>query len=85
MGEEGLKDYSRAPKRSPSKTFPEEFACLPPIILDDVSTFWAVKGGNDLLAPYTGGEFLLSLIFLSDKGGILPQDLVLSKDTYMNK
>ena len=33
--------------------FPEEFACLPPVILDDVSTFWAVKGGNDLLAPYT--------------------------------
>jgi len=32
---------------------PEEFACLPPIILDDVSTFWAVKGGNDLLALYT--------------------------------
>ena len=23
MGEEGLKDYSRAPKRSPSRTFPE--------------------------------------------------------------
>jgi hypothetical protein len=53
MGEEGLKDYSRAPKESPSRIFPEEFACLPPVILDDVSTFWAVKGGNDLLAPYT--------------------------------
>ncbi|RLE06823.1 hypothetical protein DRJ00_09120 [Candidatus Aerophobetes bacterium] len=22
---------------------PEEFACFPPIILDDVSTFWAVR------------------------------------------
>lgn len=31
---------------------PEEFACLPPIILDDISTFWAVRGGNNLLAPY---------------------------------
>ena len=31
---------------------PEEFALLPPIILDDVSTFWAVRGGNNLLAPY---------------------------------
>ena len=28
---------------------PEQFALLPPIILDDVSTFWAVGGGNDLL------------------------------------
>jgi len=32
---------------------PEEFALLPPIILDDVSTFWAVRGGNNLLVPYT--------------------------------
>jgi len=32
---------------------PEEFALLPPIILDDVSTFWAVRGGNNLLTPYT--------------------------------
>jgi len=31
---------------------PEEFACFPPIILDNVSTFLAVRGGNDLLAPY---------------------------------
>jgi len=31
---------------------PEEFALLPPIILDDVSTFWAVRGGNNLLTPY---------------------------------
>jgi len=31
---------------------PEEFALMPPIILDNVSTFWAVRGGNDLLAPY---------------------------------
>jgi len=30
----------------------EEFALLPPIILDDVSTFWAVRDGNNLLAPY---------------------------------
>jgi len=28
---------------------PEEFTLLPPIILDDVSTFWAVRGGNNLL------------------------------------
>jgi len=26
----------------------EEFALLPPIILDNVSTFWAVRGGNNL-------------------------------------
>ena len=32
---------------------PEEFASFPSIILDDVSSFWAVRGGNDLLAPYT--------------------------------
>lgn len=32
---------------------PEEFASFPPIILDDVSSFWAVRGSNDLLAPYT--------------------------------
>jgi len=32
---------------------PEEFACFLPIILDDVSSFWAVRGGNNLLAPYT--------------------------------
>ena len=31
---------------------PEEFACFPPIILDDISSLWAVRGGNDLLAPY---------------------------------
>ncbi|MCD6171582.1 MAG: helix-turn-helix domain-containing protein [Thermoplasmata archaeon] len=31
---------------------PEEFALLPPIILDEVSTFWAVRGGNNLLTPY---------------------------------
>lgn len=30
----------------------KKFALLPPIILDDVSTFWAVRGGNDPLAPY---------------------------------
>jgi len=34
---------------------PEEFALLPPIILDDVSTFWAVRGGNNLLTPYISG------------------------------
>jgi len=28
---------------------PKEFALLPPTILDDVSTFWAVRGGNNLL------------------------------------
>jgi len=39
--------------------FPEEFACLPPIILDDASTFWAVKGGNDLLTPYNNSESFL--------------------------
>ena len=32
---------------------PEQFVLLPPIILDDVSTFWAIRGGNDLLTPYT--------------------------------
>jgi putative transposase len=31
---------------------PEQFVLLPPIILDDVSTFWAIRGGNDLLTPY---------------------------------
>jgi len=39
-------------KESYSK-LPEQFALLPPVILDDVSTFWAVKGGNDLLTPYS--------------------------------
>lgn len=34
-----------------------------------------------LLSGQMEGEFLLSLIFLSDEGGILPQDVVLSKDT----
>ncbi len=33
---------------------PEEFASFPSIILDDVSSFWTVRGGNDLLAPYIG-------------------------------
>jgi len=32
---------------------PDKFALLPPIILDDISTFWQVRGGNDLLTPYT--------------------------------
>jgi len=36
---------------------PEEFALLPPIILDDVSTFWAVRGGNNLLTPYMSFSF----------------------------
>jgi len=31
---------------------PDKFALLPPIILDDISTFWQVRGGNDLLTPY---------------------------------
>jgi len=34
---------------------PEQFALLPPIILDDVSTFWQIRGGNDLLTPYNNG------------------------------
>ncbi|TET10625.1 hypothetical protein E3J84_03780 [Candidatus Aerophobetes bacterium] len=31
---------------------PEQFALLHPIILDDVSTFWQIRDGNDLLTPY---------------------------------
>jgi len=38
--------------RESGYNLPEEFACFPPIILDDVSFFWAVRGGNDLLALY---------------------------------
>jgi len=40
---------------------PEEFTLLPPIILDDVSTFWAVRGGNNLLTPYMKYGSLLYL------------------------
>jgi len=29
----------------------KEFACFSCIILDDTFTFWAVRSGNDLLAP----------------------------------
>jgi len=43
---------------------PEEFALLPPIILDDVSTFWAVRGGNNLLTPYILYS-LCNVIFIS--------------------
>jgi len=35
--------------RDLSFNLPEEFALLPPVILDDVSTFWAVRRGNGLL------------------------------------
>lgn len=31
---------------------PEEFTCFPSVSLDDASTFWAIRGGNDLLDPY---------------------------------
>jgi len=34
---------------------PEQFAFLPLIILDDVSAFWQIRGGNHLLTPYTQG------------------------------
>lgn len=33
---------------------PEESALFPPIILDRVSVDWALEGGNDLLAHYSG-------------------------------
>jgi len=36
----------------------EEFALLPPIILDDVSTFWAVRDGK---SPDTLQDFALSV------------------------
>ncbi len=30
----------------------EEFACFSLMILDDVSSFWAVRGGKDVLTIY---------------------------------
>jgi len=33
----------------------EEFALFPPLLLDPISSDWAVEGGNDLLAHYTPG------------------------------
>jgi len=47
---------------------PEEFALLPPIILDDVSTFWAVRGSNNLLTPYTLDVYLMNLVDKKSKG-----------------
>ena len=32
---------------------PEEFAVLPPIVLDGISTGWVLGPGNDLLTHYT--------------------------------
>jgi len=50
-------DMNRKPPFEKLKEFypnlPEQFALLPPIILDDISTFWQVRGGNDLLTAYT--------------------------------
>ena len=59
-------------------TLPEQFALLPPIILDDVSTFWAVGSGNDLLTPYIFGTLpaigaLRSSLIFSSQG--TPQGL----------
>ena len=31
---------------------PPEFALLPPLVLDRVSAYWALRDGNDLLAHY---------------------------------
>jgi len=49
-------DMNRKPLFEKLKEFypnlPEQFALLPPIMLDDVSTFWQIRGGNDLLTPY---------------------------------
>lgn len=31
---------------------PPDFALFPPLVLDRVSAYWALRGGNDLLAHY---------------------------------
>ena len=31
---------------------PDEFACFPVILLDEVAVIWASKGGHDVLAYY---------------------------------
>jgi len=46
---------------------PEEFACFPPIILDDVSTFWAVRDGGDFLTSYKFFYFFLTSFLSSGK------------------
>lgn len=55
---------------------PDKFALLPPIILDDISTFWQVRGGNDLLTPYKNAIFSALLSFSYSNGGI--EDLVVT-------
>jgi len=47
----------------------QEFACFPPIILDDVSSFWAVRGGNDLLAPYIPGLAIPQILLVPQFSG----------------
>ena len=32
---------------------PDEFACFPVILLDEVAVIWASKGGHDVLAYYS--------------------------------
>ena len=36
----------------------EEFVCFSSVILGDVSSFWAVRGGNDLLTPYAKKNYI---------------------------
>ena len=33
---------------------PDEFACFPVILLDEVAVIWASKGGHDVLEYYKG-------------------------------
>ena len=35
---------------------PDEFACFPVILLDEVAVIWASKGGHDVLAYYKGAS-----------------------------
>ncbi len=55
-------DMNRKPPFEKLKEFypnlPEQFALLPPIILDDISTFWQIRGGNDLLTPYSKSGYV---------------------------
>ena len=47
---------------------PQEFAVLPPVTLDTISTNWLLETGNNLLAHYSESLELLSTISRSNPG-----------------
>jgi hypothetical protein len=52
---------------------PKEFALLPPVILDTISTSWLLETGNDLVAHYTfGGVKIERTVKREAKRGFAP-------------